>query len=64
MNKYNNVTIKTISQPEPLPSGEEQLRAAVRRKGIPDITLPADKNGYAYIDKEKYPELYNWAKYG
>ena len=48
-------------QPEPLPSNGEQVLAAIKRKNIPNITLPADENGHAFIDKEKYPELYDWA---
>ncbi|MCL2152131.1 MAG: type II toxin-antitoxin system RelB/DinJ family antitoxin [Oscillospiraceae bacterium] len=51
-------------QPEPLPTTGEQLLAAIKRKGIPNITLPADENGHAFIDKEKHPELYDWAVNG
>ena len=51
-------------QPEPLPTNGEQLLAAIKRKGIPHITLPADENGHAFIDKEKHPELYDWAVNG
>jgi hypothetical protein len=40
------------------------LFAAIKRKGIPTITLPADENGHAYIDKEKHPDLYKWAVEG
>ena len=48
-------------QPEPLPTNGQRLLAAIKRKGIPTITLPADENGHAYIDKEKHPDLYEWA---
>ena len=51
-------------QPEPLPSNEEQLLAAIKKKNIPNITLSADENGHAFIDKEKHPELYDWAENG
>ena len=47
-----------------LPSNKERLLAAIESKGIPTITLPLDENGCAYIDKEKYPELYDWAVNG
>jgi len=40
-------------QPEPLPTTGEQLLAVIKRKGIPNITLPADENGHALIDKGK-----------
>jgi len=41
-------------QPEPLPSNRELLLDAIKRKNIPNITLPADENGYALVDKEKH----------
>ena len=47
-----------------IPSNKERLLAAIDRKGIPTITLPLDENGNAFIDKEKYPELYDWAANG
>ena len=59
------IAVKALPfQPEPLPSTGEQLLAAIKRKGIPNITLPADENGHALIDKEKHPELFNWAVEG
>jgi DNA-damage-inducible protein J len=59
------IAIKALPfQPEPLPSTGEQLLAAIRRKGIPNITLPTDENGHAFIDKEKHPELHDWAENG
>ena len=42
----------------------EQLLDIIARKNIPNITLPADENGNAFIDKERYPELYDWAVNG
>ena len=57
-----NVRIDTLPfQPESLLSNAELLRAAIKRKNIPNIILPADEDGHAFIDKEKYPELYAWA---
>jgi DNA-damage-inducible protein J len=59
------IAVRTLPfQPEPLPSNGEQLLAAIKRKNIPNITLEADENGYAFIDKEKYPELHDWAENG
>ena len=43
---------------------DEQIMEIIERKNIPNITLEADENGNAYIDKEKYPELYDWAVNG
>ena len=51
-------------QPEPLPSNSELLLAAIKRKNIPNITLSADENGHALVDKEVHPELYDWAVEG
>ena len=42
----------------------EQALNIIRHKNIPNITLPADENGNAYIDKEQHPELYDWAVNG
>ena len=42
----------------------EQLLDIIKQKGIPNITLPADENGHAYIDREKHPDLYDWAVNG
>ncbi|GHV41329.1 hypothetical protein FACS189490_08010 [Clostridia bacterium] len=51
-------------QPEPIPPSGEQLMEIIRSKGIPNITLSADENGHALIDKEKHPDLYDWAVNG
>ena len=51
--------------PEPIKENKgNQLLELIKRKGIPNVTLPADENGYAYIDKEKHPDLYDWAENG
>jgi DNA-damage-inducible protein J len=42
----------------------EQMLNIIRYKNIPNITLPADENGSAFIDREQYPELYDWAVIG
>ena len=42
----------------------EQILYHIERLGIPKIELPVDENGHAYIDKEKYPDLYDWAVNG
>jgi DNA-damage-inducible protein J len=45
-------------------SQQEWLKEALVRKGIPVITLEDDGNGNAFIDKDKYPDLYDWAVNG
>ena len=47
-----------------IPSKKEQLLAAIERKGIPTIALQSDENGNVFIDKEKHPDLYDWAVNG
>jgi DNA-damage-inducible protein J len=59
------IAIRTLPfQPEPLPSSGEQLLAAIKSRDIPNVTLPADENGGALIDREKQPELFDWAEKG
>jgi len=59
------IAVKALPfQPEPIPSTGEQLLTAVKRKGIPNISLSADEKGHALINKETHPELYEWATEG
>ena len=48
-------------QPMVAPTLEEQLTAAIAKKNIPRIKLEADENGNAIVDKDKHPEIYDWA---
>ena len=45
-------------------SQQERLKAALRKKSVPIETLEADEKGNIIIDKEKYPDLYDWAVNG
>jgi DNA-damage-inducible protein J len=51
-------------QPVVAPSIEEQLTAAIIKQNIPRVKLEANEKGYAIINKEKHPEIYNWAVNG
>jgi len=51
-------------QPAVAQTRSEQVMELIKRKGIPIVTLPADENGHAYIDKDKHPRLYDWAVNG
>ena len=51
-------------QPVVAPTLEEQLTTAITRKNIPRVKLEADENGYAVVNKDKYPEIYDWAMNG
>ena len=42
----------------------KQMLDLIKQKGIPNATLSADENGHAFIDKEKHPDLYDWAVHG
>jgi len=50
-------------QPAAATYGEQMLNI-IRYKNIPNITLPSDENGNAFIDRKEYPELYDWAVIG
>ena len=51
-------------QPVAAQTHGEQLLDIIKRKGIPNVTLTADANGHAYIDKDKHPDIYDWAVNG
>ncbi|GHV17278.1 hypothetical protein FACS18949_14170 [Clostridia bacterium] len=51
-------------QPKVEPTLEEQLVAAVAAKNIPTVELESDGKGNIIIDKDKHPELYDWAVNG
>ena len=46
------------------PSLEEQIVAAALRRNPRRVSLPSDENGNVIIDKEKYPDIYDWAVNG
>ena len=48
-------------EPKTLQTYGEQILFHIERLGIPTVELPADENGYAFIDKEEHPNLYDWA---
>jgi addiction module RelB/DinJ family antitoxin len=49
-------------QPEPIPTNQERLLSLIKHK--PSIRLEADENGNIVIDKEKHPQVYDWAVNG
>ncbi|MCL2528613.1 MAG: type II toxin-antitoxin system RelB/DinJ family antitoxin [Defluviitaleaceae bacterium] len=51
-------------QPIVAPSLEEQLAIAIARKNIPRVKLEANEDGHAIVDKDKHPEIYDWAVNG
>ena len=51
-------------QPFVAPTLEEQLKAAIIKRNIPRVKLEADENGYAVVDKNKHPDIYDWVVNG
>ena len=51
-------------QPVVAPTLEEQLAEAVTKRNIPRVKLEADKNGFAIVDKDEHPEIYDWVVNG
>ena len=51
-------------QPVVAPLLEEQLAVAIAKKNIPRVKLEANENGHAIVDKDKHPEIYDWAVNG
>ena len=51
-------------QPVVALSLEEQLTLAIAKKNIPRVKLEADENGHAIVDKDRHPEIYDWAENG
>ncbi|MCL2086088.1 MAG: type II toxin-antitoxin system RelB/DinJ family antitoxin [Oscillospiraceae bacterium] len=59
------IAVRTIPfQPEPLPTNGELLLAAIKRKGIPHKTVEVNEQGHIFVDKDKDPDLYDWAVNG
>jgi DNA-damage-inducible protein J len=40
---------------------DQKLKEAIDKQKVPVIELPIDENGNIYVDKEKYPDIYEWA---
>jgi DNA-damage-inducible protein J len=51
-------------QPEVAKTLDEQLIEAVRKSNPKRVTLDVDEDGNVIIDKEKHPDIYDWAVNG
>jgi DNA-damage-inducible protein J len=51
-------------QPAAALSLDEQIIAAALKRNPKRVTLPTDENGNVVIDKEKHPDIYEWAMNG
>ena len=43
---------------------DEQIVAAALKRSPKRVSLPTDENGNVIIDKERHPEIYDWAVNG
>jgi DNA-damage-inducible protein J len=43
---------------------DEQIVAAALKRNPKRVSLPTDENGNVIIDKEKHPDIYDWAANG
>ena len=43
---------------------DEQIIAAALKRNPKRVILPTDENGHVIIDKEKHPDIYDWAANG
>ena len=50
--------------PPRTPSLDEQIVAAALKRNPKRLSLPSDENGNVIIDKDKYPDIYDWAVNG
>jgi len=51
-------------QPAAALSLDEQIVAAALKRNPKRVALPTNENGDVIIDKEKYPDIYEWAMNG
>ena len=51
-------------QPIVSPSIDEQIVAAALKRNPKRVSLPTDDKGNVMIDKEKCPDIYDWAQNG
>ena len=47
-------------QPTVTETQDESILDALLKKGTPRVTLKADENGNAIIDKDEHPDIYDW----
>jgi len=51
-------------QPTAVLSLDEQIVAAALKRNPKRVMLPTDENGSVIVDKEKHPDIYDWAVNG
>jgi DNA-damage-inducible protein J len=51
-------------QPQVMPTLDERLAAAIEKRRPEAVRLEVDANGAILIDKDKHPDLYDWAVNG
>jgi DNA-damage-inducible protein J len=51
-------------QPKSSLTLDEQIKTAALKRNPKRVTLQTDENGSVIVDKEKHPDLYDWAVNG
>ena len=59
-----NVKAKIDVNETTIQSYGEQMLELIKQKGIPRKTVEVNKDGHILVDKDKDPELYDWAVNG
>ena len=62
--KQERLTQGVEGLPVAEPTLDEQIIAAIKRKNIPRKTVEVNEKGYIIVNKDKDPELYDWAVNG
>ena len=61
MQRTKKKTGRMPFQPEASPTLDEQVIEAIKARNIPTVKLETNEQGHIIIDKDKHPELYDWA---
>ena len=59
---YSEVDMARLGEEEL--SLDEQIVAVALKRNPKRVSLPTDENGNVIIDKEKHPDIYEWALNG
>jgi hypothetical protein len=54
----------SLYKPAAEPTLDEQIIAIIKKKNIPRKAVEVNEKGHIIVDKDKDPELYDWAVNG
>jgi len=55
---------EVVAKPESAKTYGEQVLDLLKKKGVPNKSLEVNAEGHIIVDKDKDPELYDWAVNG